>query len=50
MLYIVRAFEDGEMYEYEYGNIVHAEEQYNREKSAEIWLYTNGFETLVRRK
>lgn len=50
MLYIVRAFEDGQMYEYEYGDLYHAEEQYNWEHSAELWLYTNGVETLIRRK
>ena len=50
MLYIVRAFEDGQMYEYEYGDLYHAEEQYNWENSAELLLYTNGVETLIRSK
>ena len=50
MLFIVRAFEDGETYEYEYGNLAQAEEQYDWEKSAEIWLYVDGKETLIRRK
>ena len=50
MLYIVRAFEDGDVYEYEYGSIAQAEEQYDWEKSAEIWLYVDGKETLIRRK
>ena len=50
MLYIVRAFEDDQMYEYEYGNLHHAEDQYNWEKSAELWLYEDGKETLIRKK
>lgn len=50
MLYIVKAFEDGEVYEYEFGNLPHAEEQYNWENSAELWLYVDGKETLIRRK
>ena len=41
MLYIVRAFDDGEMYEYEYGNLIQAEEQYDWENSAELWLYVD---------
>lgn len=50
MLYIVRVFDDGDVYEYEFGNICHAEEQYSWEKSAEILLYKNGKETLIKRK
>lgn len=50
MLYIVRAFEDGDLYEYEYGNFPHAEEQYRWEKSAEMWLYEDGKETLIKKK
>ena len=50
MLYIVRAFENEHIYEYEYGDLYHAEEQYNWEDSAELLLYTNGTETLIRRK
>lgn len=50
VLYIVRAFEDDEMYEYEYGNLHHAEDQYNWEKSAELWIYEDGKETLIRKK
>ena len=50
MLYVVKVFEDGEVYEYEYGNLPHAEDQYNWEKSAEIWLYVDNTETLIRRK
>ena len=32
MLYIVRVYEDGEQYEYEYGNLHHAEEHIAMEK------------------
>jgi hypothetical protein len=50
MLYIVKAMEDDEVYEYEYGNLPHAEEQYNWEKSAEMWLYKDGKEILLKKK
>ena len=50
MLFIVRAFENGNIYEYEYGNLKQAEEQYDWEESAELLLYTDGTETLIRRK
>lgn len=50
MLYVVKAIDDGEVYEYEYGNLPHAEEQYNWEKSAEMWLYKDGKEILIKRK
>ena len=50
MLYIVRAFEDDEVYEYEYGNLQHAEDQYNWEKSAELLVYENEKEFLIRKK
>ena len=50
MLYIVRVFEDGEIYEYEYESLRQAEERYEWEKSAEIWLYAEEKETLIRRK
>jgi hypothetical protein len=46
----VRAFDDGEEYIYEYGNMRHAEEHYDWEKTAEIWSYKNGNKTLVRSK
>lgn len=49
MLYLVRAYEDGEVYEYEYGNLDHAEEHLAMEKGqAEIYLYNNGTETLIK--
>lgn len=50
MLYIVRAFDDGDIYEYEYGNLRHAEEQYDWEQSAEMWVYVDGKEILLKSK
>ena len=50
VLYIVRVIDNGYMYEYEYGNLPHAEDQYNWEKSAEMWLYEDGKETLIKSK
>lgn len=51
MLHIVRVFEaDGARFDYEYGNLPHAEEHYACEKTAEIWEYNNGKEKLLRRK
>lgn len=50
MLYIVRVKEDGEQYEYEYGNIRHAEEHLAMEKptaKVEIYEYHNGIETQI---
>jgi hypothetical protein len=41
-LYIVQVLEDGEIYDYEYGNITHAEEHYNSEKSASLIEYKDG--------
>lgn len=50
MLYIVRIFEGDEIFEYEYGNIQHALEQYAHEKTADILEYKNMEEKLVRKK
>ena len=50
MLYIVRVFEYGSIFEYEYGNMDHALEQYNNEKSAAIIEYNKGKETILRSK
>lgn len=50
MLYIARVYEDSTAYEYEYGNMDHALEQYTHEKTADILRYENGEEKLVRRK
>ena len=50
MLYIVKSIEDWGIYEYEFDNLRHAEEQYNWEKSAEMWIYKDGEEILVKSK
>lgn len=50
MLYIIRVFEDDSSFEYEYGNMDHALEQYAHETTADILEYKNGEENLVRRK
>ena len=50
MLYIVRVFEDGDTFEYEYGNIDHALEQYEHEKTAKIVQYYKGKEIILRSK
>ena len=50
MLYIVRVFEGNDTFEYEYGNMGHALEQYTYEKTADILEYKNGEENLVRKK
>jgi len=49
-IYIVEASEDGEKFQYEYGNIKHAEEHYNNEKIAIIYEYNNGNYYLVKSK
>ena len=50
MLYIVRAFDYGDMFEYEYGDIRHAEEHYERESTADLIEYSNGSEIIIRSK
>ena len=50
MLYIVRAYDDGDVFDYEYGNINHAEEHYKYEKCASIIEYNNGKETIIKSK
>lgn len=50
MLYIVKVFDCNDMFEYEYGNIDHALEQYEHEKTADIIEYNKGNETLIKRK
>lgn len=50
MLYIVRAYDYGDMFEYEYGNLKHAEEHYETERDAYIVEYDKGKETILRRK
>lgn len=51
MLYIVRVNDNGEQYEYEYGNLRHAEEHIAMEKptaKVEIYEYHNGQERMIR--
>lgn len=50
MLYIVRVIDDGEVFDYEYGNIKHTLEHYVRENTATIIEYNDGKETILRRK
>jgi hypothetical protein len=50
MLYIVRAYEDGKRYDYEYGNSKHAIEHYEYERNAKIIMYENGVEKIVAEK
>lgn len=49
-LYIVKVLEDGEAYEYEYGNLKHAREHYNNEKTAQLVEYSDGEYHLVEAK
>lgn len=39
MLYIVKVIEDGVTYEYEYGNLRHALEHYDKEETATVIEY-----------
>lgn len=50
MLYILKATEDGEVYEYEYGNLRHALEHYDKEETAMVIEYDNGKEDILIRK
>ena len=50
MLYIVRVNDNGEQYEYEYGNLHHAEEHIAMEKptaKVALYEYNNGKETQI---
>lgn len=49
-LYIVRVTEDGEFYDYEYGNLKHADEHYNTEKTASLIEYKDGNHYLIKSK
>ena len=49
MLYIVKAWDEGNLYEYEYGCIEHALEHMKVEKScAKLYQYRDGMETAVK--
>lgn len=50
MLYIVRAFDHDDMFVYEYGDLKHAEEYYERESTAHLTEYSNGSEIIIRSK
>ena len=50
MLYIVRAFDHDDMFVYEYGDLKHAEEHYERESAAHLIEYSNGSEIIIRSK
>ena len=47
VLYIVRVYEDGDVFEYEYGNIRHAKEQFELECKADIIEYDKGEEKTI---
>ena len=47
VLYIVRVYEDGDVFEYEYGNIRHAKEQFELEYKADIIEYDKGEEKVI---
>ena len=49
-LYIVRIIDDGEFLDYEYGNIEHANEHYNTEKTASLLEYKDGNHYLIKSK
>lgn len=49
-LFIVKVFEDGESFEYEFGNLKHAREQFNSESNAQLLEYVNGKYHLVEAK
>ena len=49
MLYIVKVWDEGNLYEYEYGCIEHALEHMKVEKScAKLYLYRDGVEMAVK--
>ena len=48
MLYIVKVWDEGNLYEYEYSCIEHALKHMKVEKScAKLYQYRNGAETLI---
>lgn len=47
MLYVLKVTEDGEVYEYEYGNIRHVLEQYDKEETAMVLEYNNGVAKIL---
>lgn len=49
-LYIVKVFDDGDTFEYEFGNLKHAKELFNSESSAQLIEYKNGAYHLMEAK
>ena len=48
MLYIVKVYADGEVYEYEYGLLEHAQEHMHMERCrAELYVWLNGREEFI---
>ena len=47
MLYVLKVTEDGEIYEYEYGNLRHALAHYEKEKTAAVIEYYYGKEKIL---
>ena len=50
MLYVLKVTEDGEVYEYEYGNLKHALEHYDKEETAVIIEHYYGKEKILASK
>lgn len=49
-IYIVRVFEDDEIYEYEFGNLDHAMELFQSEANASLIKYRDSQETILESK
>jgi len=49
-IYIVEVLDDGEKFQYEYGNLKHAEEHYNMERIANLYEYNKGKHYFIKGK
>jgi len=49
-LYIVLVQDDGEEFQYEFGNLKHAKELYDNESNAQLLEYTDGKHHLIEAK
>jgi len=49
-IFIVEVLDDGDKFEYEYGNLKHAEEHYNNEKVANLFEYNKGKHYFIKGK
>lgn len=47
MLYVLKVTEDDEVYEYEYGNLRHVLDHYNKEETATVTEYYYGKEKVL---